>query len=71
LVAVACFLPGRAKDLSARPRMYIHVHVAFGSQHAQRMCRIILSSVACLALQYFPTLSDKWQDFQRGKKIKK
>ena len=35
-------------------------------QHAKRMRRIILSSVACPALQYFPTLSHKWQDLGGG-----
>jgi hypothetical protein len=33
-------------------------------QHAKRIRRIILPSVACLARQYFSTLSHKWQDFQ-------
>jgi predicted histidine transporter YuiF (NhaC family) len=42
--------------------------VAFVIQHAQRMRRVILSSVASLALLYFTTLSLKWHDF-REKKI--
>ena len=30
-----------------------------------RMHLIISSSVPCLAVTYFPTLSPKWQDFRR------
>jgi hypothetical protein len=36
-------------------------------QHAKRIRRIIFSSMAHLALPYFPTLSHNWQQF-RGKK---
>jgi hypothetical protein len=35
-------------------------------QHAKRMRRIILSSVACLALPYSFTLSHKRRDFQKN-----
>ena len=38
--------------------------VALGIQHAMRMHLIILSYMACAALQYFSTLSHEWHDFQ-------
>jgi len=41
------------------------VSVAFIIQHAKRMRRIILSSMACFPLQYFSTLSDIRQDFRK------
>jgi hypothetical protein len=39
------------------------VFVALVILHAKRMCRIMLSPVACPSLQYFSTLTHKLQDF--------
>jgi hypothetical protein len=41
------------------------VSVALVIGHAKRMYRIILSSVACLAVTYFSTLYHKRQDFRK------
>jgi hypothetical protein len=41
------------------------VSVALVTQHAKRMSCIILSPMACLAVQYFSTLSHKIYDFRK------
>jgi hypothetical protein len=41
--------------------------VASVIQHAKRMRRIMLSSVACPAVEYFSTLSRKWRIFEEKK----
>ena len=44
------------------------VSIALFIHHAIRMHHFILSRVTFRALRYFPTLSHKWQDFQKKKK---
>ena len=41
------------------------VSVALGIQYAMRMRRILLPSVSCPALPYFPTLSHKRHIFEK------
>jgi len=45
------------------------VSVALVIQHSKRMRRIIMSSVSCLALPYFFTLSHERHHFRGGKKV--
>jgi hypothetical protein len=40
--------------------------VALITQHAERVCLIILSSVACPGVQFFFTLPQKRHDFRRN-----
>ena len=42
------------------------VSVALVTRHAMRMHRIVLSSVASLALTYIPTLSHRRNDFREN-----
>ena len=43
------------------------VYVALGIQHAMRTRRVMLSTVACPALQYFSTLAHKKARFSKNK----
>ena len=43
------------------------VSVALVIQYAMRMCRIILPSVACPAVQYYSTLSHKLHGVRKKK----
>ena len=62
-------IEARSRNHSCRGRAICIVHsdcvsVALVIQRSMRMRRVIVSSVACPALQYFSTLSDKRHDFR-------
>ena len=50
---------GRAITITDSERVSVALFIHF----AKRMRYITLRTVACPALQYFPTLSHKWQEF--------
>jgi len=60
---------GRRKAMSVTQTECVSVAVVI--QHSMRMRHVILSSVTCPAVQYFSTLSHKWQDFTKGKVVEK
>ena len=43
--------------------------VALITLYAKHMCHIILSSLTCLSLTCLSTLSHKWNDFKKKKKV--
>ena len=53
------------KNLSITYSECVCVCVAFVIQYEKSMRRIILSSVACPAVPYFPAVSHKRHDFQK------
>jgi len=61
-VASLCNHCRSGKDISITYSEF--VFVALGVQHAKRMRRIMLSTVACPALSYLSTLSHKRHDFR-------
>jgi len=53
-------------NVAMEKRLHIlSVSMALPIQHAQCKSHIIRSSVSCLALLYFSTLSHKWHDYKK------
>jgi hypothetical protein len=63
-VGSLCWVQGKSISITCSECVFVPLVI----QHAKRLRSSILSSVACLGLQYFPTLSHKRHDF-RGKKV--
>jgi len=63
---MACVGPQRHRKKKKSGSMFVALII----QHAKRILRIMLSSVACLVLPYFSTLSHKRHDFRIKKVIK-
>jgi hypothetical protein len=66
---VARSLNNCGREKAVNIRFYECMCVALVTEHAERMCRVTLSSVACLAVPYFFIFSHKRYDF-RGRGVK-
>ena len=64
-ITLACLLLGEAISITHSECVF----VALVTQHAKHMHHIRLSSVDCLSLQYFSTLSHNQQNFWEKKVI--
>jgi hypothetical protein len=52
---------GKAINITYSECLFVHLCI----QYAMRMCRIILSSLACPAVPYFSTLFHEWHDTRK------
>ena len=58
----------RGKAVAIRPSKWLFVALVI--QHEERMCSIVLSTVACRVLPYSSTFSHEWQYFPKKNIIK-